>query len=95
MVELSKVCSKLNFIGPDKLRMFLAVEVKVELRNRANVIRLSGISHSITFDSTENYILIFVSSGRSLKGRLKTHAGCASGRPEIYDDSLVLFYDFC
>ena len=75
--------------------MFLAVEVKVELRNRANIIRLSGISHSITFDCTENYILIFVSSGRSLKGRLKTHAGSASGRPKIHYNPLVLFYDFC
>ena len=84
---------ELLLVGSDELGRLLLVEHEVELRDGGHLERLRCVSCLVCLDGAEDDVLVCICSSCSFKGRLESHAGWASRRPEIYDDSWVLLYD--
>lgn len=81
-------------VSPYKLCMLFAIQEKIQLRDRSDVVRLSNVSCSLTVHSAEYHMFVFIASCCVFENRLESHAWPARLRPKVYNYSLIVFNQF-
>lgn len=89
-VKLTKRGSELVFVGTNEFRVFLPVQVEVELRNRTDVESLPDILKLRKVDSAENNLGVVVASCGVFENRLEAHAWSTSRGPKVDNQSWLL-----
>jgi len=85
---------KLGFIGTYKLRVLFAIEIKIELRDWCDVVRLCCISCFISLNSTEDYVWVFIFFCKSFESWFESHAGSTPRSPKINNNNCIFVYNF-
>ena len=89
-LQFGEGISKFMFICSDKFRALLTVKHEIELRDGLDLECSGSFSIVVALDGAEYYMLIFVGPTIGFESGFESHARRASGRPEIYNYTLII-----
>lgn len=90
-VQFTKCLPELILIRTHKLSVLFAVQIEVELWNRADVESAANVLGLLDVDSTKDDLGVLITRCHVLVNGLEAHARRASWGPEVDDDCWLLF----
>lgn len=94
LVKLFEVLSEFVLVSSDELCVLLAIQKETELRDRTDVVGLSGITTVVAIYGAKDNVLVLVSTSGTLVHGLESHAGATGCRPEIDNHRLGILDNF-